>query len=214
MSLTSNQTIFLLKEIGRTIEDNKTLLTELDGAIGDGDHGINMNKGFAAVVKKIDDMQTEDIGNILKTVGMTLVANVGGASGPLYGTAFIKAAVIVAGKKEINLDDFVKMMEEAIEGIKMRGKAALGDKTMLDALEPAYNSLNEAVKENLPAVDAFKKMTEAAFQGVKYTEEIAAKKGRASYLGDRSIGHQDPGAVSSYLILDTVYKTIKKMVQR
>jgi len=211
MSLTSNQTILLLKEIGKTLEEHKTLLTELDGAIGDGDHGINMNKGFTAVTKKLDDIQTEDIGHILKTVGMTLISNVGGASGPLYGTAFMKAAVVVAGKNEIDLHDFVKIMEEAVEGIKMRGKAVPGDKTMLDALEPAYNTLYQAVEENQPIEDILKKVKDAALQGVQYTEKIAAKKGRASYLGERSIGHQDPGAVSSYLILDTIYKTIRNI---
>ncbi|MEW6623766.1 MAG: dihydroxyacetone kinase subunit DhaL [Bacillota bacterium] len=211
MGLTSTQTIIVLKEIGKTIEDNKTLLTELDGAIGDGDHGINMNKGFAAVTKKLDNMESEDIGDIFKTVGMTLVVNVGGASGPLYGTAFMKAAAVVSGKQEIDINDFIKIMDEAIQGIKMRGKAVPGDKTMLDALEPAYNALICAVKEKLTTVDALEKVKEAAFEGAKYTKKIAAKKGRASYLGDRSIGHQDPGATSSYLIINTIYETVKKL---
>lgn len=211
MGLKAADIKYILKKVSFVIEQNREYLTELDSAIGDADHGINMNKGFRAAVFKIEDMETDDIGNLLKSVGMALVANVGGASGPLYGTAFIKAGMVSAGKTEIGIDDFVMIMDAAIEGIKMRGKAILGDKTMLDALEPALNSLIQSLSEDIGPIEALEKAKDAARDGAVKTREFAARKGRASYLGPRSIGHQDPGATSSYLILDTVCNAVKEL---
>ncbi|MGL5328424.1 MAG: dihydroxyacetone kinase subunit DhaL, partial [Peptostreptococcaceae bacterium] len=145
----------------------------------------------------------------LKRVGMTLVSTVGGASGPLYGTAFMKAAPVLNGKFEINMDDFISSLDAALEGVKMRGKSVAGEKTMIDALEPALNSLKESKEQGLSAIESLEKAQNAALEGVERTKEIKATKGRASYLGDRSIGHQDAGATSSYLILKTIYECAK-----
>ncbi|RKD32589.1 dihydroxyacetone kinase subunit L [Thermohalobacter berrensis] len=202
--------IKIIDNIATTIHENKEYLTELDAKIGDSDHGINMDKGFKMVQEKLHAVKDKDCGTILKTVAMTLVSTVGGASGPLYGTAFLKAASVVSDKKEINKDDIVKMFEEAIMGIKMRGKANKGDKTMLDALIPAYEELKKSIENNETIIEAFDKGQKAAYEGVEYTKKIAAKKGRASYLGERSIGHQDPGATSSYLMLKAIYDTLKE----
>jgi len=202
--------IKIIDNIATVIHENKEYLTELDAKIGDSDHGINMDKGFRMVQEKLDVVKDKDCGTILKTVAMTLVSTVGGASGPLYGTAFLKAASVVSDKKEIDKDDVVKMFEEAIMGIKMRGKANKGDKTMLDALIPAYEELKKSIENNETIIEAFDKGQKAAYEGVEYTKKIAAKKGRASYLGERSIGHQDPGATSSYLMLKAIYDTLKE----
>jgi len=204
MMITRDLLIDILKNIGEVIKENRQYLTDLDGAIGDGDHGINMNKGFKAVVEKLDTVKDKDCGAILKTTAMTLISTVGGASGPLYGTAFLKAAMAVNGKMELDNDDVIKMFDEGIKGIIMRGKAQRGEKTMLDALIPAYEELKKALENGTEIAEAFKKACSAAYDGVEYTKTIRATKGRASYLGDRSIGHQDPGATSSYLMIKTI----------
>jgi dihydroxyacetone kinase-like protein len=209
MSVSVGQVIEILIKIGEKINDNKDFLSELDAAIGDGDHGLNMSRGFTAVVEKIKDEQGKDIGDILKKTGMTLVSTVGGASGPLYGTAFMKAGAAISGKEEINIGDFIDILEAALAGVKMRGKSHLGEKTMIDALEPAINALKSSVDSKLSSVEALCAAKDAAYKGVEHTKEIIATKGRASYLGERSIGHQDAGATSSYLILETIYEAIK-----
>lgn len=191
--------------IGQAIINNKQFLTELDAAIGDGDHGINMARGFEAVGAKLQSLGADkDIGTILKTVGMTLISSVGGASGPLYGTAFLRAASQVLGKYELDQENAGMMLAAAILGIKERGKAMRGEKTMLDALEPAYESFMAAAKAEKSLLECLELACEAARQGVEFTKTIIATKGRASYLGERSIGHQDPGATSSYIILQTL----------
>ena len=195
----------IIEEITMVIGTNKQFLTDLDQAIGDGDHGINLDRGFRAIKDKVEAVKDKDCGTILKTVAMGLISTVGGAAGPLYGTAFMKAGQVVANKMEITAEDAVKILDEAIQGIIARGKAAQGDKTMLDALIPAYDALKAAVEEGESLTNAMGKAVEAAEGGVAYTKTIAAKKGRANYLGDRSIGHQDPGATSSYLMLKAIY---------
>jgi dihydroxyacetone kinase-like protein len=209
MSVSVAKVIEILIKISEKINDNKDFLSELDAAIGDGDHGLNMSRGFTAVVEKIKDEQGKDIGDILKKTGMTLVSTVGGASGPLYGTAFMKAGVAISGKEEINIGDFIDILEAALAGVKMRGKSHLGEKTMIDALEPAINALKSSVDSKLSSVESLCAAKDAAYKGVEHTKEIIATKGRASYLGERSIGHQDAGATSSYLILETIYEAIK-----
>lgn len=204
MMITRDLLIDILKNIGEVIKENKQYLTDLDGAIGDGDHGINMNKGFKAVLEKLDTVKDKDCGAILKTIAMTLISTVGGASGPLYGTAFLKAAMAVNGKMELDNNDVIKMFDEGIKGVIMRGKAKRGEKTMLDALIPAYEELKKALENGAEMPEAFDKACKAAYDGVEYTKTIRATKGRASYLGDRSIGHQDPGATSSYLMIKTI----------
>ncbi|GAA0738597.1 dihydroxyacetone kinase subunit DhaL [Clostridium oceanicum] len=198
----------IFKNISKVIEENEKFLSELDGAIGDGDHGFNMNKGFKAVIEKIDSIEDKDIGKLLKTVGMTLVTNVGGASGPLYGTAFMYSGKKLAGKEELNIEDLVVILEESLNGIKVRGKAETGEKTMVDSISPALDALKESLNNGLDSKEAMKNVVDAAQKGVEYTKDIIATKGRASYLGERSIGHQDPGATSSYLILKSIYETI------
>ncbi len=194
----------ILLALGSKIEEEKDFLTELDNVIGDGDHGINMARGFKAVEEKLGTLQTSDIGNLLKTTGMTLVSTVGGASGPLYGTAFMKAGMLMNGKEEMNLDDFLSCLDAAVEGVKTRGKSVQGEKTMLDAMIPALDAMKQAREEGLSAPDVLQKGVDAARTGVEYTKTIIATKGRASYLGERSIGHQDPGATSFTDMLETV----------
>jgi phosphoenolpyruvate---glycerone phosphotransferase subunit DhaL len=198
----------ILRKINSVMEENKLYLSELDAAIGDGDHGLNMSKGFAAVVDKIDTLQDDDISNIIKASGMALVSNVGGASGPLYGTAFIKASMVIAKKTEIGIEDFIHMLGAALEGIKMRGKGVLGEKTMIDSLEPALLAGKKAFAEGIEAKLVLNKIKESAEKGMISTKDIVATKGRASYVGDRSIGHQDAGATSMYLILKTISQEV------
>ncbi|MBB6218853.1 dihydroxyacetone kinase-like protein [Anaerosolibacter carboniphilus] len=208
--MTRDQLMKVLEEIVVVVEENKEFFTDLDQAIGDGDHGINLNRGFKAVKEKLSSVRDKDCGTILKTVAMSLISTVGGASGPLYGTAFMKAGAVVAGKEEITVEDSIKIFDEAIQGIIARGKASCGDKTMLDALIPAFEAWKTAFEEGESIEDASQKMLEAAYQGVEYTKTIAANKGRANYLGERSIGHQDPGATSSYFMLKAIVDVMTK----
>ncbi|MBX4267422.1 dihydroxyacetone kinase subunit DhaL [Clostridium estertheticum] len=211
MSITGLQVILILNKVAEVLEKNKLYLSELDAAIGDGDHGINMNKGFNAVVAKLEDDDGLDIGVILKKTGMALVSNVGGAAGPLYGTAFMKAADAINGKSNIDVKDYIKILEAALGGIMMRGKAQRGEKTMIDALAPAIVAMKKAENAGKTSLGILKASKDGAMQGVEYTKTIIATKGRASYLYDRSIGHQDAGATSSYLILNTVYEEVKNI---
>ena len=190
------------------LAENKEYLTELDAAIGDADHGINMDRGFGAVEKKLDGVADKDIGTILKTVGMTLVSTVGGAGGPLYGTFFLKAGMTLNGKNELTAEDMVAALDSAIEGVKMRGKATTGEKTMLDALVPALEAMQKSIAAGGDVHAALVAAAAAAEEGMKATIPMLATKGRASYLGERSIGHQDPGATSSCLMLKTAAETI------
>ncbi|MDT8903059.1 dihydroxyacetone kinase subunit DhaL [Anaeroselena agilis] len=193
--------ISALEAVSEAIGRNKEYLTSLDAAIGDADHGINMARGFDAVVAKARTLPPDaDVGTVLKTAGMTLISTVGGAAGPLYGTAFLRAAGTAQGAA-IDGAAVIRMLEAAINGIKERGKAVRGEKTMLDALEPAVEAFADRYKAGRPLVECLDAACEAADKGVAFTKTIIATKGRASYLGERSIGHQDPGATSSFIIL-------------
>jgi dihydroxyacetone kinase-like protein len=193
--------IAALEAVSEAISRNKEYLTSLDAAIGDADHGINMARGFDAALAKGKTLPPDaDVGTVLKTVGMTLISTVGGAAGPLYGTACLRAAGAAQGTV-VDGAAVVKMLEAAINGIKERGKAVRGEKTMLDALEPACEAFADGLRARKPLVDCLDLACEAADKGVAFTKTIIATKGRASYLGERSIGHQDPGASSSYIIL-------------
>ena len=185
--------IEIIDKIIADVDEQKLFLTELDNVIGDGDHGINLARGFDAVKTIEDTFESKDIGAILKAIGMKLVSTVGGASGPLYGTAFMKSGALLNGKTEMDMNDFIEMLQVSIDGIMKRGKAVKGEKTMLDAMIPAHDAIK--------ALDAGVK---AAEEGIEYTKTIIATKGRASYLGERSIGHQDPGATSFTLMLKAV----------
>ena len=200
-----------ISAINDSITSNKVFLTDLDGVIGDADHGINMTRGFNAVVLKVSE-EDSDVGATLKKVGMTLISTVGGASGPLYGTAFMKAGGEAVGKTTLDGETIIKMWFAALEGIKARGKATLGEKTMIDAIEPAMEAFKKAMDEGATIETGLDRAIEAAEAGVEYTKTIRATKGRASYLGDRSIGHQDPGATSFTIILKTITEHYKNEV--
>jgi dihydroxyacetone kinase-like protein len=191
-----------------TIAENKEYLTTLDSAIGDADHGINMNRGMTAVVDKLDGLGDTDIAATFKAIGMTLVSTVGGAGGPLYGTLFLQFGVGTAGKERLELRDWAAMVEAGVEGVRARGKAELGDKTMLDALGPARDALAEAVGDGMSFPAALSAAAAAAEEGMKATIPLVARKGRASYLGERSAGHQDPGATSSWMLMRTAAESL------
>lgn len=212
MSITTDDVIDCLRKMADVIHENKEYLTELDAAIGDADHGINMNRGFEAVLKKLPDVEEKDVGTILKTAGMALVSSVGGAGGPLYGTAFMQAGMAVTGKYELEGEDLLAILDAALKGVVMRGRANLDDKTMVDAITPAVVAMREALENGAGTVEALEQATAAAEKGMKDTIPMLAKKGRASYLGERSIGHQDPGATSSYLLIRTMADIAREKV--
>lgn len=203
MSVSFEDAVRWVRTFADVIAENKEYLTQLDSAIGDADHGINMNRGMQAVLGKIEGIENGDIGALLKTVGMTLVSTVGGAGGPLYGTLFLQFGTAAAGKADLEPADWAVALEKGVEGVQMRGKAEPGDKTMVDALIPARDAFRQAVDDGASFEDALQRSAAAAEEGMKATIPWVARKGRASYLGERSAGHQDPGATSSYLLLKT-----------
>ncbi|WP_044895361.1 dihydroxyacetone kinase subunit DhaL [Bacillus alveayuensis] len=176
------------------IQEQKEYLTELDQAIGDGDHGLNMARGVQEAVNKITPVDYGELGSLFKDVGMTLIAKVGGASGPLYGTVFMKASLALKDKKEVDGKELVEALAASLDGLKARGKAQVGDKTMIDVWEPVIELLRNSQAIQLEQLLSVSK------EKMEYTKELEAKKGRAAYLGKRSIGHIDPGAASSYLL--------------
>jgi phosphoenolpyruvate---glycerone phosphotransferase subunit DhaL len=194
-----------IRAFAQTIAENKTYLTELDSAIGDADHGINMDRGMRGALVKLETVPAGDIGALFKAVGMALVSTVGGASGPLYGTLFLQLGTATTGKAEITPDDWIAAVKAAIQGVQARGKAEPQDKTMLDALLPALEALERESGGSFGV--ALRASAAAAEEGMKATIPLVARKGRASYLGERSAGHQDPGATSSYLLLKTAADT-------
>jgi dihydroxyacetone kinase-like protein len=209
MSITRDDTLNWVKAIATVIGEKSKYLTELDAAIGDADHGANMDRGFKAVMNKLPEISDKDIGTIFKTIGMTLISTVGGAGGPLYGTFFLQLGMKTAGKMELSLADWTEALEAALNGVIMRGKAEVGDKTMVDALTPALAVLKQSVPDSQPINKALEHSAEAARKGMEGTIPLVARKGRASYLGERSAGHQDPGATSSFLILQAAANTWK-----
>jgi len=183
------------------VAENKDLLTDLDAAIGDGDHGANMDRGMRAVVVALDDTTPVTASALFNKVGMTLVSTVGGASGPLFGTFFLRAGASFGDTTEISLAQLAAALRAGLEGIVARGKAEAGDKTMYDALAPAVDALDSAVSEGMDRADALKLALVAAENGRDATTPMLARKGRASYLGERSVGHQDPGATTVALLM-------------
>ncbi len=208
--MTKEDTLSWLGRIADVLHENAAYLTQLDSAIGDADHGINMDRGFQAVRAKFASMEAMDMATQLKTVGSTLVSTVGGASGPLYGTAFLRAGGVLANKEEISGADLVNMLEAFLGGIVARGKAQTGEKTMVDALTPALMAAKEAQSTGAELVEVARRASQAAEEGAKATIPMLATKGRASYLGERSIGHQDPGATSSWLILRSLAEVCER----
>ena len=207
MPITTVDVVDCLRRMVDVIHENKGYLTDLDAAIGDADHGINMDRGFQKVLEKLPGLEGKDVGTVLKTVGMTLVSSVGGAGGPLYGTAFMQAGTAVAGKHELEAGDLLAVMDAALKGVMMRGRSKAGEKTMIDAIAPAVTAMSEALENGASTQEILEQATAAAEQGMKDTIPMQALKGRASYLGERSIGHQDPGATSSFLLIRTMAET-------
>ena len=203
MTISYDQVLAWVRDFASRVTENKEYLTRLDAAIGDADHGINMNRGMQAALAKIEPLPAGDVGNLLKTVGMTLVSTVGGAGGPLYGTFFLQLGMKTTGKNELTVDEWADALEAAITGVVARGKAEPGDKTMIDALTPGLEALRAALAEGADGTEALRRSADAAEEGMKATVPLVARKGRASYLGGRSAGHQDPGATSSHLLLRT-----------
>jgi dihydroxyacetone kinase-like protein len=208
--ITKDQIVRWLEKTAAVLEENRSYLTELDSAIGDADHGINMHRGFKKVMEKLPTVADKDVGNILKTTGMTLISSVGGASGPLYGTFFMRSGMAMAAKEELSNDDLFKLLQAGVEGVLQRGRPNLEDKTMYDAWAPAMEAMQKALSAGKGTVEILETAVAAAEQGMKNTIPLQARKGRASYLGERSIGHQDPGATSSYLILNALLETVKE----
>lgn len=208
MPVSSSQVSDWIRAFAATVAENKEYLTELDSAIGDADHGINMNRGMQAVLGKLDAGEAADVGALLKTVGMTLVSTVGGASGPLYGTLFLQMGTSAAGKPDLSGDDWAAALAAGVAGVQRRGKAELGDKTMIDALVPGVEAVRSALAEGSALDEALRRSAEAAREGMTATIPLVARKGRASYLGERSADHQDPGATSSWLLLRTAAETL------
>ena len=196
----SKKLIEILHAIGEKIIEQKDFLTELDRPIGDNDHGINMARGFAAVEEKLEGLADKDIGTILKTTGMTLVSTVGGSSGPLYGTLFMKMGMALKDRQSVNFEEFLNAFRIGIDGVGQRGHSTVEEKTMLDSLVPSLEAMGVSWQEKKDVKAALAAGAAAAAAGVEHTKDLVATKGRASYLGERSVGHQDPGA-TSYLLM-------------
>jgi phosphoenolpyruvate---glycerone phosphotransferase subunit DhaL len=190
-----------VREFARVIGENAQFLTDLDAAIGDADHGINMERGMTAVVGSLDEAAAADMSALCKQVGMTLVKSVGGASGPLYGTFFLRMAGALGAGDGVDAAEFAKALRAGVEGVVQRGRAEAGDKTMFDALAPALDALDAALSSGSGLAAALTDATIAAEKGRDATESMVARKGRASYLGQRSVGHVDPGATSAAMLI-------------
>jgi dihydroxyacetone kinase-like protein len=197
-----------LEASAAVLAENRDRLTKLDAALGDADHGINMDRGFKKVQAMLDTATSGDIASLLKQTGMTLISSVGGASGPLYGSFFMRAGLAVAGREILETGDLAALFDEGLKGVMERGRAQAGDKTMVDALLPAVHMLKEAAAKGLDAVKAVDGASRQALRGAEETIPMTARKGRASYLGERSRGHQDPGATSSYLIIEALNQVL------
>lgn len=206
MHITTAHVLHFIDYAAESIKNQRDYLTRLDAAIGDADHGANLDRGFSAVIAKRPGLEDKDIGTILKTVGTTLVSTVGGASGPLYGTAFLRAGTVTSGKVALSPTELIAMLEVALDGIQARGKAQRGEKTMIDAIAPGIDALKQAYAAGDDLLTALRKGVTATEEGMRSTIELLATKGRASYLGPRSIGHQDPGATSAYLLAQAILR--------
>ena len=207
-NINAHQIIAWVERYAMRIAEQKEFLTKLDSEIGDADHGANMHRGFQAVLAKKSELQGKEIGALFKIVAMTLISTVGGASGALYGTFFLQASAVTGGKTELTPADFLLVLEKGLAGIVLRGKAAIGDKTMVDALQPAVKACKQAIEADEPLELALTKAVAAAETGLKSTIPLIARRGRASYLGERSADHQDPGATSTFLLFQAAAETL------
>jgi dihydroxyacetone kinase-like protein len=204
VAITRDSTLRWMSAFAEEMAEHRQELVRLDTAIGDGDHGTNMNRGMQKAMEKLGGAQPADPGAVLKTVAMTLISSVGGAAGPLYGTLMLQMGNAMAGQDDVDLAGFAAAWQKALEGVRARGKAEPGDKTMVDALTPAVEALEQASDLD----DGLKAAVQAAEQGMNATTPLVARKGRASYLGDRSAGHQDPGATSTYYLFKSAAEAL------
>ena len=204
MAITRDAALDWMNRFAGEMSEHRAELVALDTAIGDGDHGTNMNRGMTKAVEKLAAAEQADPGAVLKTVAMALVSSVGGAAGPLYGTLFLQMGGALAGQDEVDLESYTAAWRKGVEGVQARGKAQPGDKTMVDALIPAVEALESA--SDLQA--GLRAATQAAEEGMKATTPLVARKGRASYLGERSKDHQDPGATSTYYLFKTAAEAL------
>jgi dihydroxyacetone kinase-like protein len=201
MDLTTEQVLAWIQRIAELMRQNRDYLTQLDAAIGDADHGANMDRGFQVAVQKLGNEPPNDIGANFRTVGMALLSSVGGAAGPLYGTFFLELGKQLAGRTTVSAQEWATALRTAVATVAARGQAQVGDKTMIDALAPAVEELERALAEGVSLAAAMQRAAAAAAEGMRATIPLQARRGRASYLGERSVGHQDPGATSSALLL-------------
>jgi dihydroxyacetone kinase-like protein len=207
-NLTKLDFVNIMRKIRDTMEGQKNYLSKIDTQIGDGDHGFSMSQGFNSVCAKIDDFENEDIGGFLKKCGFEMIKSIGGAAGAIYGTFFTAQAAYyhrhLNGKEVLPAEDIAAMLAEALVQIKKKGGANVGDKTMVDALEPAVETLKESVESGLKINEMFEKAALKATEGAKHTKTMVAKHGRSKYVGERSLGFVDPGAMSMALIFKTI----------
>jgi len=203
----------ILLSVSETMIQEKTQLTKLDAECGDGDFGIGMFIGFSKAKKTIDDFEGEQIDLLLKKVGFSILSSVGGASGPLFSTFFIAMAEKAKEKKMIDLESLTEMLENSLNKICLRGGAKVGEKTLVDALEPAVRALKEASREKVTLKEALERATQAAKEGVEHTKTLIAKQGKARYLGDKTIGHRDAGAVAIYLMLKSFFDSYSQLLK-
>jgi dihydroxyacetone kinase-like protein len=206
--LTLNDFIKIIKNINETLQDNIKFLSELDSIIGDGDHGITITRGFKNVMKKIEENIPDSISDLLKTTGFTIISTMGGTAGPIFGSIFTEMARQSNGKKSINLTDLYSMFLAAMNKVIELGGAEPGDKTMIDSFDPAVASLKESLSKNLTIKEALRNMSLAAERGALSTKNMVAKKGKSRYHAERSLGYQDAGATTFYLIIKTMYESI------
>lgn len=202
------RTLAWIEAFAAEIHEHREELVELDTAIGDGDHGTNMDRGLEKVIEQLSSASPADAGAVLKAVAMTLISSVGGAAGPLYGTLFLQMSKALDGVTELDLASFAQALESGVAGVRSRGHAEPGDKTMIDALIPAVTSLQQAGGQGTSFKNALLDAAEAAREGMRSTTPLVARKGRASYLAERSAGHQDPGATSSYYLIKSAAGTL------
>ena len=205
--MASSKIVSILQEIVKVLEGKQEELNRLDANIGDGDHGRTVAGAFKNVLKQEKELEGKDIGEALQIIGRTLAFSTGAATGPLYGSAFIEAGKKLKGKEKLSLEDWKEALSGAVEGVKRRGKAEVGDKTMLDTLYPMAKSLEDSIEKGESLKEALLKAKDAAKRGMESTKELVSKRGRSSRLGERTKGHIDPGAASRYYVIETIIKS-------
>jgi dihydroxyacetone kinase-like protein len=209
MGCTTEQVTRAVIEAAGVVAEHRSELIELDRAIGDADHGENLNRGFVAIVEALAEASPANPGAVLKIAATTLISKVGGAAGPLYGTAFLRAATKLGDRSEVDVPALLEVLKAALEGVQARGKAVEGDSTMVDALLPAIAAAEKAASDGADIAAVLTAAAEAADKGAESTVDLVARKGRASYLGERAIGHMDPGARSTALLLHAFAEAAK-----